>query len=151
MKKTTLCYIKKDNQILLLHRTKKLHDPNSGKWIGIGGHFESGETPKQCLLREVREETNLTLTSYCYIGIITFESDIYETEQMHLFTSDDFEGELNYNCDEGELAWVDANRVLSLPLWEGDREFIPFVMEEPSEFIHMTLRYEGDHLAEVIQ
>ncbi|MCR4999391.1 MAG: 8-oxo-dGTP diphosphatase [Lachnospiraceae bacterium] len=151
MKKTTLCYIKKDNRILLLHRIRKLNDPNEGKWIGIGGHFESGETPEQCLLREVREETNLTLTSYHYIGIITFESDTYDTEEMHLFTADAFEGEVDYNCDEGELAWMDIEQVSSLPMWEGDREFLPYVLEEPSEFIRMTLRYEGDNLVEVIR
>jgi 8-oxo-dGTP diphosphatase len=99
----------------------------------------------------VREETNLTLTSYHYIGIITFESDIYETEEMHLFCAEAFEGEIDYNCDEGELAWVEMDQVSSLPMWEGDREFLPYVIDEPSEFIRMTLRYEGDNLVEVIR
>ena len=148
MKNTTLCYIKKDDKYLLLHRTKKKDDPNEGKWIGVGGHIEEGESPEECLLREVKEETNLTLTSYQYRALITFVSDVYETENMHLFTADAFEGKLDYSCDEGELEWVSKDKLLNLPMWEGDREFLPLIMDETTKFFTMELIYKGDKLVE---
>lgn len=146
MKNTTLCYIKKDDKYLLLHRTKKKDDPNEGKWIGVGGHIEEGESPEECLLREVKEETNLTLTSYRYRALITFVSDAYETENMHLFTADAFDGELDYSCDEGELEWVSKDKLLNLPMWEGDRKFLPLIIDETTKFFKMELIYKGDKL-----
>ena len=148
MKNTTLCYIKKDDKYLLLHRTKKKDDPNEGKWIGVGGHIEEGESPEECLLREVKEETNLTLTSYRYRALITFVSDIYETENMYLFTADSFEGELDYSCDEGELEWISKDAILNLPMWEGDRKFLPLIMDETTESFTMELIYRGDELVD---
>jgi 8-oxo-dGTP diphosphatase len=148
MKNTTLCYIKKDDKYLLLHRTKKKDDPNEGKWIGVGGHIEEGESPEECLLREVKEETNLTLTSYRYRALITFVSDIYETENMYLYTADSFEGELDYTCDEGELEWISKDVILNLPMWEGDREFLPLIMAETTKFFTMELIYKGNKLVE---
>ena len=148
MKNTTLCYIKKDDKYLLLHRTKKKDDPNEGKWIGVGGHIEDGESPEECLLREVKEETNLTLTSYRYRALITFVSDVYETENMYLFTADAFDGELDYACDEGELEWVSKDKLLDLPMWEGDKKFLPLIMDETIKFFTMELIYKGDKLVE---
>ena len=151
MKQTTLCYIKQNGQVLLMHRTKKLHDPNSGKWIGIGGHFEEGETPEGCLLREVKEEAGVVLTSYQYLGVIVFDSDAYETEQMHLFTADAFEGDVDFDCDEGELAWVPVDQVMDLPTWEGDMQFLPYVLKGCDKFLRLHLVYHGDTLVEVRQ
>lgn len=115
---TTLCYIEKDGAYLMLHRVKKEDDINKDKWIGIGGHFEGKESPEECLLREVKEETGLTLTSYRFRGLITFVTDCCETEYMCLYTSDSFEGELR-ECDEGNLEWVPKERLSGLELWEG--------------------------------
>lgn len=147
MKNTTLCYIEKDGAYLLLHRVKKKADVNGGKWVGVGGHFEEGEGAEECVLREVREETGLTLTEYRYAGRIRFESDAWPTEVMHLFHATGFSGELLADCNEGNLAWVDKKRALSLPMWEGDRLFLDKI-EEGAPFFHMILRYEGDRLAE---
>ena len=146
MRLTTLCYIEKDNKYLMLHRTKKEIDFNKDKWIGVGGKFEENETPEECLLREVKEETGLTLLNYRLRGIITFISDIYETEYMYLYTADKFFGDI-IDCDEGELAWVDKKDVPALPLWEGDREFLK-LMDEYEGFFSMKLRYNGDKLTE---
>lgn len=110
MKMTTLCYIEKDGKYLMLHRTKKQHDINKDKWIGVGGHAEGTEGPEDCLLREVKEETGLTLTSYQFRGLITFISDeAPEPEEMCLFTADGFTGEL-IECNEGDLQWMDKKR-----------------------------------------
>ena len=144
MKNTTLVYIEKDNKYLMLHRTKKEHDENSGKWIGIGGHFEDGESPDECMLREVFEETGLTITKYRFRGIVTFVSDEYGTEYMHLFTANGFTGNLK-ECDEGELAWIDKSNVLDLNLWEGDKVFLNLLAQD-SPYFSLKLEYKGDRL-----
>ncbi len=145
MRNTTLCYIHNDRgQTLLLHRVKKENDLNRDKWIGVGGGFEDKESPQECLLREVFEETGLTLNSYRYRGIVTFVSDEWETEYMHLFTADGFTGDL-IRCDEGDLEWVDDDRVLSLPTWEGDRLFLERLWQD-TPFFSMKLQYAGDTL-----
>lgn len=144
MKNTTLCYVEQDGKYLMLLRNKKKQDENAGKWIGVGGKFEEGESPQDCLLREVQEETGLRLTQYRFRGIVTFVSDQYETEYMHLFTAHGFEGEL-IPCDEGELRWVEKDEVLSLPLWEGDREFLRLLRED-APFFSLKLVYRGDKL-----
>ena len=144
MKNTTLCYVEQDGKYLMLLRNKKKQDENAGKWIGVGGKFEEGESPQDCLLREVQEETGLHLTQYRFRGIVTFVSDRYETEYMHLFTAHGFEGELTA-CDEGELRWVEKDEVLSLPLWEGDREFLRLLREDVP-FFSLKLVYQGDKL-----
>ena len=144
MKNTTLVYIEKDNKYLMLHRTTKQLDANAGKWIGIGGHFEEGEAPEECMLREVYEETGLTLTSYKFRGIVTFVSNQYGTEYMHLYTADAFEGTLT-DCDEGTLAWIPKEEIFDLNLWEGDREFLRLLMEDAPVF-SLKLEYTGDNL-----
>ena len=142
---TTLCYLERDGCWLMLHRTKKKNDLNAGKWIGVGGRFERGESPDECLLREVREETGLRLRSYRFRGIVTFDSDDEpETEYMHLFTSSDFEGEPTA-CDEGDLAWVPVGKVAELPLWEGDRVFLRLLRED-APFFSLKLSYRGGKL-----
>lgn len=147
MKMTTLCYIEKEGKYLMLHRVKKHHDINAGKWIGVGGHVENGETPEECLLREVKEETGLTLTAYRLRGLVTFLSDACEPELMCVFTADAFDGEL-IECDEGELAWVEKSDVLALPTWEGDRVFLERLLSGDERFFSIKLRYEGDKLVE---
>lgn len=147
MKMTTLCYIEKDGRYLMLHRTKKENDINKGKWIGVGGHAYDGETPEECLLREVKEETGLTLTSYRFRGLITFISDECEPELMCLFTADGFTGE-QCVCDEGDLAWIDKSQVAGLPTWEGDAVFLKLLLEGEKRFFTLKLRYEGDKLVE---
>ena len=144
MKNTTLCYVEQDGKYLMLLRNKKKQDENAGKWIGVGGKFEEGESPQDCLLREVQEETGLRLTQYRFRGIVTFVSDQYETEYMHLFTAHGFEGE-RIPCDEGKLRWVEKDEVLSLPLWEGDREFLRLLRED-APFFSLKLVYQGDKL-----
>jgi 8-oxo-dGTP diphosphatase len=145
---TSLCYIERDGCYLMLHRTKKKQDPNAGKWIGVGGKFEAGESPEECALREVLEETGLTLVSPRLRGIVTFVSDACPTEYMFLFTADCFTGELR-PCDEGELAWVEKERVLSLPLWEGDRVFLR-LLAEGRPFFSLKLSYRGDTLVSAV-
>ena len=147
MKMTTLCYIEKEGKYLMLHRVKKHHDINAGKWIGVGGHVENGETPEECLLREVKEETGLVLTAYRLRGLVTFLSDVCEPELMCVFTADAFDGEM-IECDEGELAWVEKSDVLALPTWEGDRVFLERLLSGDERFFSIKLRYEGDKLVE---
>ena len=147
MKMTTLCYIEKEGKYLMLHRVKKHHDINDGKWIGVGGHVENGETPEECLLREVKEETGLVLTAYRLRGLVTFLSDVCEPELMCVFTADAFDGEM-IECDEGELAWVEKSDVLALPTWEGDRVFLERLLSGDDRFFSIKLRYEGDKLVE---
>ena len=153
---TTLCYIEADGCWLMLHRVKKKKDLNQGKWIGVGGHFLEGESPGECLVREVREETGLTLTSWQFRGIVTFVSEA-ECEYMHLFTADGFEGELpgpsdscgggEIECGEGILKWIPREEVQALNLWEGDRIFLKLLLDDCG-FFSLKLRYEGDSLAE---
>ena len=139
---TTLCYLIKDNQYLMLHRTKKEQDINAGKYIGVGGHVEEGESPYDCIIREVKEETGLTLNSAKYRGYITFVMGS-ETEHAILFTSDDFAGTLKDSCDEGELTWVDVDKVSELNLWEGDRSFLE-LLKERDDFFSIKLVYDND-------
>ncbi|MCI8508050.1 MAG: 8-oxo-dGTP diphosphatase [Lachnospiraceae bacterium] len=148
MNLTTLCYIEKDGQYLMLHRVLKKQDINKDKWIGVGGHFEENESPEECLLREVKEETGLTLTSYRFRGLITFMSDSWQTEYMCLYTADKFEGEM-IECDEGELVWVPKKDLLNLTLWEGDKIFLELLSKE-APFFSLKLRYEGDFLKEAV-
>lgn len=144
---TTLCYIEKNNQYLMLHRVKKKNDMNQDKWIGVGGKLEPGESPEDCLLREVKEETGLTLTSYRLRGVITFVSNEWGTEYMFLYTADGYEGEMLQECNEGELVWVPKNKISELKLWEGDYIFFR-LLEEERGFFSLKLCYEGDRLVE---
>lgn len=148
MKLTTLCYIEKDGAWLMLHRTKKKVDCNAGKWIGVGGKVEEGESPDDCLVREVREETGLELESYRLRGVVTFVSDEWETEQMFLYTATPCEGE-PITCDEGELAYIPISEVFDLNLWKGDRVFLHLLCEE-APFFMMKLVYEGEELAQIV-
>ncbi len=144
MKMTTLCYPERDGRYLMLHRTKKQNDENRDKWIGVGGKFEYGESPEDCMKREILEETGLTITSFRYRGIVTFVSNEYGTEYMHLFTCSDWTGTLR-ECDEGELAWIDKKELLSLPMWEGDRIFLE-LLDANAPFFSLKLVYEGERL-----
>jgi len=148
MKNTTLCYIEDGGRYLMLHRVKKTVDENKDKWIGIGGKFEEGESPEDCVLREVREETGLTLTRYRYRGIVTFVSNVWGTEFMHLFTADAWSGEPT-DCDEGELAWVRKDAVESLPIWPGDKIFLRLLREE-APFFSLKLVYRDETLTEAV-
>jgi 8-oxo-dGTP diphosphatase len=141
---TTLCYIERDDSYLMLHRVRKKNDLNHDKWVGVGGKFEEKESPEECLLREVREETGLELLSWKLRGVVTFVSDIYETEHMYLFTSDAYKGEIG-SCDEGDLEWVPKDRVDELPIWEGDKIFFR-LMTEGRPFFLLRLEYRGDEL-----
>ena len=146
MKNTTLCYIENERgDYLMLHRVKKENDCNRDKWIGVGGKFEDGESPEECVLRETLEETGLTLTDWRYRGIVTFVSDRWETEYMHLFTATGWTGRL-HECDEGVLEWVSREQFRGLPQWEGDRIFLRLI-EEDTPIFSLKLRYEGEHLA----
>lgn len=144
VKNTTLCYLLQGDEVLLLHRIKKKNDLNHDKWIGIGGKFEENESPEDCMLREAREETGLTLTSWRYRGIVTFLSDRWETEYMHLFTADGYSGTLR-QCDEGDLAWIKKSELLKLKLWEGDKIFLR-LLDSDEPFFSLKLKYEGDTL-----
>ena len=148
MIQTTLCYITRDDQVLMLHRVKKKNDINRDKWIGIGGKFENAESPDECLLREAREETGLQLTSWRCRGVVTFLCEGIEGEYMYLFTADGFEGDLK-TCDEGDLQWVSRDFINQLPLWEGDPIFLKLLWEDAPFFL-LKLRYEGDRLAEAV-
>ena len=140
---TTLCYMEKDDQYLMMHRVKKKDDGNHDKWIGIGGHFEFGESPEECLLREVREETGLVLTSWRFRGLVTFVSGDWE-EYMCLYTADGYTGEMT-ECNEGELIWVEKSRISQLNIWEGDKIFLDLLARE-HPFFSLKLVYAGDQL-----
>ena len=158
---TTICYIEQDGKYLMLLRNKKKQDVNEGKWIGVGGKFLEGESPEECLLREVREETGLILMEYRYRGLVTFVSDRWEGEYMHLFTASawtdgkssesDSGGqavppeETPRECAEGVLEWIPKRKLLSLPMWEGDAIFLR-LLEEDAPFFSLKLHYQGEHL-----
>jgi 8-oxo-dGTP diphosphatase len=146
VKLTTLCYIEKDDAYLMLHRVKKENDLNHDKWVGVGGKFEQDETPEECLLREVKEETGLTLTSYRFRGIVTFLSDEWEGEYMHLYTATEYAGEM-IECNEGNLEWVPKADIEKLHIWEGDKIFFR-LLDENLPFFSLKLRYRGDELVE---
>ena len=149
MHNSTLCYITRGNEVLMLHRVKKKNDVNQDKWIGIGGKFEKNESPDECLLREAMEETGLKLTSWRCRGIVTFlPNEPWEGEYMYLFTADGFEGDLT-DCPEGELKWVSREFLDELPKWEGDQIFLDLLWQDAPFFL-LTLRYDGDKLTEAI-
>lgn len=148
MRNTSLCYIERGNEYLLLHRVKKEADENRDKWIGVGGKFEEGESPEDCMLREVYEETGLCLSSWRFRAVVTFVSDEWGTEYMHLFTADSFSGRLK-SCDEGELEWVDRDRLMALPIWEGDKIFLRLLRED-APFFSLKLSYHGDRLVNAV-
>ena len=145
MKNTTLCYIEKDCKYLMLHRIKKENDENRDKWIGVGGKLEEKESPYDCIKREIKEETGLTVNDPRYRGVITFVSDKYETEIMHLFWTDNFSGDILKECDEGELCWIDKRKLLELPIWEGDKIFLKLI-DSTNDFFSLKLVYNGDKL-----
>lgn len=145
---STLCYLEQGDEYLMLHRVKKKNDVNHDKWIGVGGKFEEGESPEDCILRETWEETGLRLTDYRYRGLVTFVSNEAPTEYMHLFTATGWTGE-SHSCSEGELAWIKKQDLLALPMWEGDRIFLR-LLEQDAPFFSLKLRYEGDHLVEAV-
>ena len=146
---TTLCYIEQGGKYLMIHRVKKKNDMNQDKWIGVGGKFEAGESPHECALREIHEECGIVPKNLRYRGIVTFVSDKYGTEYMHLFTANGYDGEINYDCDEGELEWIDKQELLSLPIWEGDKIFLR-LLDTDEPFFSLKLRYEGDSLKEAV-
>lgn len=145
---TTLCYIEDRNRYLMMHRVKKEQDINKDKYIGVGGHFEYGESPDECLMREVMEETGLTLTSYKARGIVTFIYGEDMCEYMHLYTADGYEGDIT-DCDEGELVWIDKDKVFDLNIWEGDRIFFRLLNEDRPYFSLKLVYSEDDELVEV--
>lgn len=145
---TTLCYIEQNDAYLMMHRVKKEVDINKDKWIGVGGHFEVDESPDECLMREVKEETGLTLTSYRFRGLVTFISNEWQTEYMCLYTADGFRGKL-IDCNEGTLEWVPKSRLPELNLWKGDYIFLD-LLETRQDFFSLKLRYEGDTLMEAV-
>jgi len=142
VKNTTLCYIESNGRYLMLHRTKKEHDENKDKWIGIGGKLEEGESPEDAAIREAFEETGLELKNPQYRGIVTFVSGKWGTEYMHLFTCDNFSGKIKEDCDEGELLWIDKNKLLSYNLWEGDKIFLNLIKDEGTPFFSLKLCYD---------
>ena len=145
MKNTTLCYIEKDNKYLMIHRVKKVEDINKDKWVGVGGKFEERETPFDCVRREILEETGLTAGKLNYRGLVTFVSNEFGTEYMHLFHTDEFTGELTRDCNEGNLEWVDKDEIINLPLWEGDKIFLE-LLRKNVPFFSLKLVYEGQNL-----
>lgn len=147
MLQTTLCYLDIDGKTLMLHRIKKKDDVNHDKWIGIGGKFEHGESPEECMMREFKEETGLTLRNWMYRGIVTFVSDSW-CEYMHLFTATQIEGSLR-ECDEGMLEWVDWEKITDLPIWEGDKVFLR-LLKERDTFFSLKLVYDGERLVRAV-
>ena len=148
MQNTSLCYIIRGDEVLMLHRVKKKNDINKDKWIGIGGKFEDGESPDECLLREAWEETGLKLTSWRCRGVVTFLSEGEDGEYMYLFTADGFQGELK-ECDEGDLQWVSRDFLGQLPKWEGDQVFLDLLWQDAPFFL-LTLRYDHGKLTEAV-
>lgn len=148
MKQTTQCYLERDGQYLMLHRTKKENDENKDKWIGVGGKFEEGESPEDCMMREVREETGFSVSQWRYCGIVTFVSDVWPAEQMHIFVCTEWNGE-EIVCDEGDLEWIEKQRLLDLTMWEGDKVFLRLI-DENRPFFSLKLCYEGETLKKAI-
>ena len=146
MHNSTLCYILRGNDVLMLHRVKKKNDINHDKWIGVGGKFERFESPEDCLLREVKEETGLTMLAPRFRGLVTFVSDEWGVEYMHLFTCTAFSGDLT-ECDEGDLVWLPKAELLGKKMWAGDRLFLR-ALDERTDFFTLKLRYEGERLVE---
>ena len=146
---TTLCYIEKDGAYLMIHRIKKKNDINQDKWIGVGGKFEAGESPFDCARREIFEECGVLPCNLRYRGIVTFVSDEYGTEYMHLFSADGYVGEIDYNCNEGVLEWVKKELVSSLPIWEGDKIFLE-LLDKEENFFSLKLIYKGEHLIDSV-
>lgn len=149
MKNTSLCYLEREGSYLMLHRVRKVNDENHDKWIGVGGKFEDRESPEDCVCREVLEETGYRLTDYRYRAIVTFVSDVYPTEYMHLFTATGFEGDPLPACDEGDLEWVEKDRVCELPIWEGDKIFLS-LLASGEAFFSLKLVYVGDSLESAV-
>ena len=147
MRNTTLCHIEREGKYLMLHRVKKINDLNHDKWVGIGGKFEEKESPEQCNFREVFEETGLKLINSRYRGVVTFVSDVWESELMHIFTSDNFSGTLK-ECDEGDLVWINKQDIYSLPIWEGDKIFLKLIENNNYPFFSLRLEYKGDMLVD---
>lgn len=148
MKQTTLCYLELDGRYLMLHRVKKENDASHDKWIGVGGKCEKDESPDECMLREVKEETGLDVTQWQYRGIVTFISDIWPCEYMHLFSCRQWEGEQLQDCDEGDLEWIEKEKLYSLTLWPGDRIFLQLIGNPEQPFFSLKLVYQGDDLVE---
>ena len=146
MKQTTLCYIDNGDSYLMLHRVKKEHDASHGKWIGVGGKCEAEESPDECMLREVKEETDLEITQWQYRGIVTFISDTWPNEYMHLFTATAWQGTLDIDCNEGDLAWVQKTDLMNLNLWEGDRIFLRLLLDPTTPFFSLKLVYVQDEM-----
>ena len=156
MKQTTLCYIDDGERYLMLHRVKKDNDASHGKWIGVGGKCETDESPDECMLREVKEETGLQIVQWRYRGIVTFISDTWPNEYMHLFTATQWQGELATDCNEGDLAWIAKDRLPvqpgigdeTLSLWEGDKIFLRLLLDEATPFFSLKLVYENDEMTQ---
>ncbi|SDB03750.1 NUDIX hydrolase [Eubacterium oxidoreducens] len=147
MRNTTLVYIEQEDCYLMLYRNKKEHDQSHGKWLGVGGKFEENESPVECMMREVLEETGLTVKKYRFRGLVTFVSDLYETEYMHLFTVSEYSGQLK-ECNEGELRWIPKSQIMDLNLWDGDREFFKLLFAN-EDFFTLKLTYQADKLIAV--
>ena len=150
MRMTTLCYLEDEGRYLMLHRVRKdaSVDDSHGKWIGVGGKFEADESPEDCMLREVFEETGLKVTQWKYHGLVTFVSDVAQSDYMHLFSASKWEGELHV-CDEGDLQWIPVNELGRLRLWEGDRVFL-YLMQQQFPFFSLKLTYRGDELTQAV-
>lgn len=146
MKQTTLCYLDSGDSYLMLHRVKKENDASHGKWIGVGGKCEADESPDECMLREVKEETGLEITHWHYRGIVTFISDTWPNEYMHLFTASEWQGNIDMDCNEGDLAWIAKDKLMDLRLWEGDRIFLRLLLDESTPFFSLKLIYVQDEM-----
>jgi len=142
---STICYIEKNDKYLMLHRTKKENDINKNKWLGVGGKFEEGESPEECIIREVKEETGLTLKEYQLRGIVTYLSTTWETEYMYVFTANDFEGDL-IECNEGDLEWIEKDKIMQLNTWEGDKIFVEKLLQNSNTFFSVKFEYDGEKL-----